>query len=58
MDWIEQVFGVSPDGGDGGLERLIAVAAAVLLIAFATRTPLVRRRLASLRRRRTARLPS
>jgi hypothetical protein len=42
MDWIEQLFGVSPDGGDGGLERLIAVAAALVLVALASRLPAVR----------------
>jgi hypothetical protein len=58
MDWIEQRFGVSPDAGDGGLERLIALAAAALLVVFAARTPVVRRRLASLRRGRAARAHS
>jgi hypothetical protein len=34
MDWIEQLFGISPDGGDGSLEALIVTAccAIVLLI--------------------------
>jgi hypothetical protein len=26
MDWIETLFGVSPDGGDGSTEALIVVA--------------------------------
>jgi hypothetical protein len=34
MDWIERVFGVSPDGGDGSTEALyllVLLAAAVLI---------------------------
>lgn len=39
MDFIEQWFGVSPDGGDGSLEALWigAVVVAVLVIAFRRR---------------------
>ena len=38
MDWIEQLFGLSPDGGNGSLEMLyIAVfVAIVLMIVFRT----------------------
>ena len=34
MDWIERVFGVSPDGGDGSTEALylLVLLAAVVLI--------------------------
>jgi len=36
MDFIEQWFGISPDGGDGSLEALwiCAVVVAALAIAF------------------------
>jgi hypothetical protein len=33
-DWIEEVFGVDPDGGNGSLEWLIAVAFVAAAIAF------------------------
>jgi hypothetical protein len=33
-DWIEVVFGVDPDHGDGGAEWAIAIGAAVLAIVF------------------------
>ena len=26
MDWIEQLFGISPDGGDGTTEAMIVLA--------------------------------
>lgn len=33
MDWIEQWFGLSPDGGNGSLEMLyLAVIVAIVLI--------------------------
>jgi len=31
MDWIEQIFGFSPDGGDGSTEALIVVAGTIAL---------------------------
>lgn len=31
MDWIEQLFGVAPDHGNGTLEALIAAAAVCLV---------------------------
>jgi hypothetical protein len=38
MDWIEQIFGFSPDGGDGSSEAMIVVAftvvLATLIVAF------------------------
>jgi hypothetical protein len=38
MDWIEQIFGFSPDGGDGSTEASIVVACtialATIIIAF------------------------
>ncbi|MBS0560556.1 MAG: hypothetical protein JSR21_10925 [Proteobacteria bacterium] len=41
MDFIERIFGVSPDGGDGSLEGLwlaaLAVAVAVAAIAIRPR---------------------
>jgi hypothetical protein len=33
-DWIELLFGVEPDEGNGSLEVMITVAAACLAIAF------------------------
>ena len=37
MDFIERIFGVSPDGGDGSLEfmYLVGIVVAVTLIALA-----------------------
>jgi len=38
VDWIERIFGFSPDGGDGSTEALIVVACtialATLIISF------------------------
>jgi hypothetical protein len=31
MDWIEKLFGISPDGGDGSTEMLIVAVAVVIL---------------------------
>ena len=42
MDWIEQLFGVSPDNGDGTLEMAIAcavtVAVAIVILALSPAT--------------------
>jgi hypothetical protein len=39
VDWIEELFGISPDAGSGTLEALIAgaVVAVVLGVIFAAR---------------------
>ena len=39
MDWIEELFGISPDAGNGTLEALIAgaVVAVILGVIFAVR---------------------
>jgi hypothetical protein len=37
MDWIEQLFGLSPDGGDGSTELMYLVVFVVIVIAFAWR---------------------
>jgi hypothetical protein len=29
MDWIEQLFGLNPDGGDGSIEAAIVIAVVV-----------------------------
>lgn len=40
MDWIEKLFGISPDGGNGATEMLFmaaALAIVVLLLTFGQR---------------------
>ena len=37
MDFIEQWFGISPDGGDGSLETLIVCAALTVVAAVVFR---------------------
>jgi hypothetical protein len=37
MDWIEQLFGLSPDGGDGSTELMWLLAFVVVVIAVAWR---------------------
>ncbi|GGH17832.1 hypothetical protein GCM10007036_19580 [Alsobacter metallidurans] len=41
MDWFEQLFGVSPDGGSGATEALYTAAAAALVVAIVARRRLV-----------------
>jgi hypothetical protein len=49
MDWIERWLGLSPDGGDGSLEILLAVAFAVVGGALlAAALPATRRRVREL----------
>jgi len=36
MDFIERIFGVSPDGGNGVLEALILVAMTLVLLTVVT----------------------
>jgi hypothetical protein len=43
MDWIEQIFGLSPDGGDGSTEMLYLIAAVAVAAAIFGRVLLVRR---------------
>ena len=43
MDFIEQWFGVSPDGGDGTLELLYIAAGVVIAGAFIWRRRIPRR---------------
>jgi hypothetical protein len=46
MDWIEKLFGFSPDGGDGTAEAAIVFACVVVLAAVvATRVPFLRERI-------------
>ncbi len=33
MDWIEQWFGFAPDNGDGSVELMVVIGAAVILAA-------------------------
>jgi hypothetical protein len=43
MDWIEKLFGVSPDGGDGSAELMILAAVVIVLAGLlAARVPAVR----------------
>ena len=42
MDFIEQLFGISPDGGDGSTEAMYIVALAAIVLLFTTR-PLLRK---------------
>jgi len=43
MDWIEKLFGMSPDGGDGTAETAIVLAFAIVLAAvIAARVPVIR----------------
>ena len=42
MDWIERLFGVSPDGGDGSTEMLYLVAAVAMVALIFGRTFYVR----------------
>jgi hypothetical protein len=43
MDWIEKLFGVSPDGGDGSAELMIFAAIAIVLAGvLAARVPSIR----------------
>jgi hypothetical protein len=43
MDWIEQLIGVSPDGGDGTVETAVIMAMAIALAAaIAVRVPAIR----------------
>ena len=37
MDWIEQLFGLSPDGGDGSTELMYLIVFVVIVIAYAYR---------------------
>ena len=45
MDWLEQWFGLNPDGGDGSIETAIVVAVIVIGLTMA---PLVSKRLRGL----------
>jgi hypothetical protein len=37
MDWIEMLFGLAPDGGDGSLEKLISLAGLLVLVGLCVR---------------------
>lgn len=43
MDFIETLFGIAPDGGDGSLEALWISAIVVASVAFAFRRRIVAR---------------
>jgi hypothetical protein len=44
MDWIEEVFGVEPDGGNGLLELVPVVVLAVAALVLCARVARARRR--------------
>jgi hypothetical protein len=48
-EWIEFVFGVDPDGGDGSLEKLIVAAIALVALTATLRARGDLRRLRALR---------
>ena len=55
MDWIEQLFGFSPDGGDGRAEVLIVLGCTIALAGVIVwRVPALRAGLRSLFQRRDA----
>jgi hypothetical protein len=37
MDFIEQIFGMAPDGGSGSLERLLLAVAVVAIVGLMAR---------------------
>ena len=46
MDWIEKLFGMSPDGGDGTAEAAIVFACVIVVGAvLAMRVPSLRQRI-------------
>ena len=40
MDFIERLFGISPDGGDGSTELMYLIVLAVIVVAVACRRTL------------------
>ena len=52
MDWLEQWFGMNPDGGDGSIEVLILGAVGALVVALAVALHPSARRLLRLARER------
>lgn len=41
MDWIEQLLGLSPDGGDGSTEMMWLLALVIVVLAVAWRRGLL-----------------
>jgi hypothetical protein len=41
MDWIEELFGLSPDGGDGSTELMWLLAFVIIVVAVAWRKGLL-----------------
>jgi hypothetical protein len=42
MDWIETIFGISPDGGDGATEAMIVTVVGVVLASIIIASPKLR----------------
>jgi hypothetical protein len=42
MDWIEKLFGFSPDNGDGSFEALVVAVCGFALLAIILATPRAR----------------
>jgi hypothetical protein len=42
MDWIEKLFGVNPDGGDGSAETMLVLTGVLILATvLAARAPVI-----------------
>ena len=48
MDFIERIFGLSPDGGDGTVELMIVIGIVVVCVCVVASVPAARRRLLAL----------
>jgi hypothetical protein len=55
MNWLETVFGISPDGGNGMAELLVALLIALVLALVLATGVVARRRFARGRRTKIAR---
>ena len=57
MDWLEQLFGLNPDGGDGSMEALIIAAVVLVAVTVAVlAVPRLRHRVSDIVRKAVAEL--